>query len=435
VVNRSGSAGLNGDGLNGDGLNGDGLDCDVLVIGAGPAGTIIAAALCDQGLRVQGLTATPLRSPWPNTYGIWRDELEALGLTDLLGYTWQNGSSYFAQGEVRHDRSYGLIDKIKLQNHFLAKCEQGHVVWHECTAKAIKYGTDRTSVTTTTGEEFSARVVIDASGHKPALVERNHTDPIAYQAAYGIVGRFSQPPVTAGEFVLMDFRSKHLSAADRASHPPTFLYAMDLGDGVHFVEETSLAATPAVGFELLERRLMARLQMSGIEVLESHAIERCLFPMNLPLPRFDQPVVAFGGAASMVHPASGYSIGAQLRRAPDLAHAIAQAIKQENATPATIAQAGWHGLWPQERLRKYYLYRFGLEKLMRFDEKKLTYFFDTFFGLPRSQWSGFLADSMSSVELVGAMLRLFATAPNDVRWGLMQFPGKEARLFWDFLTA
>jgi hypothetical protein len=73
--------------------------------------------------------------------------------------------------------------------------------------------------------------------------------------------------------------------------------------------------------------------------------------------------------------------------------------------------------------------------LMRFDEQRLTHFFDTFFDLPKAQWSGFLADGMTSPELVVAMLRLFAAAPNDVRWGLMQFPGKEAGLFWEFLTA
>ena len=40
---------------------------------------------------------------------------------------------------------------------------------------------------------------------------------------------------------------------------------------------------------------------------------------NLPLPDRNQPVLAFGGAASMVHPASGYMVGSLLRRGPDLA--------------------------------------------------------------------------------------------------------------------
>jgi lycopene cyclase-like protein len=408
---------------------------DALVIGAGPAGTMIAAALSDQGLRVQGLTATPLRSRWPNTYGIWRDELEALNLTELLGHSWEDAVSYFSQGEVAHQRAYGLFDKVKLQNYLLDRCAKGAVEWVEGAAQSIKHLADHSCVVTASGQELTARIVVDASGHKPVFVERSSTQPIAYQSAYGIVGRFSAPPVPDGQFVLMDFRSEHLSAAEKAQHPPTFVYVMDFGDGVYFVEETSLAAAPALGFDVLEQRLRSRLKSRGIEVLEEHEVERCLFPMNLPMPRFDQPVVGFGGAASMVHPASGYSIGAQLRRAPDLAGAIAQALQDKTASPQQIAKAGWQGLWPQDRLRKYYLYRFGLEKLMRFDEARLTHFFDTFFALPRSQWSGFLADGMTSPELVGAMLRLFVAAPNDVRWGLMQFPGKEAGLFWEFLRA
>lgn len=407
---------------------------DVLVIGAGPAGAIIASALCERGLRVQGLTATPLLASWPNTYGVWRDELDELGLTDLLGHCWENSVSYFSKGELDHQRAYGLFDKAKLQAHFLAQCEQGGVEWVEGTAKDIQHFSHHSYVVTTAGQELTARVVVDCSGHQPVFVKRDYTYPIAYQAAYGVVGKFSQPPVEDGQFVLMDFRSDHLSAADKAQNPPTFLYAMDFGEGVYFVEETSLAAAPAVSFEILQRRLNQRLAARGIEILEEHEIERCLFPMNLPMPSFDQPVVGFGGAASMVHPASGYSVGAQLRRAKDLANAIATAVQDKNASPQTIAQAGWQGLWPQERLRKYYLYRFGLEKLMRFDEAKIMHHFESFFSLPQHQWAGFLADTLTPAELVLAMLRLFAIAPNDVRWALMQFPGKEAPLLWDFLT-
>lgn len=407
---------------------------DALVIGGGPAGTIIAAALCDQGLRVQGLTATPLRSVWPNTYGIWRDELGSLGLTDLLSHCWDNCISYFSHDAVEHQRAYGLLDKVKLQSYLLDRCAKGSVAWHEGIATSIKHLDDHSCVTTAAGEELQARVVIDATGHEPVFVERTYTYPIAYQAAYGIVGRFSSPPVAPQQFVLMDFRSDHLEADDRQQHPPTFLYAMDLGEGIYFVEETSLAAAPAVGFDRLQQRLQQRLQASGIHILEEHEIERCLFPMNLPMPRFDQPVVGFGGAASMVHPASGYSLGAQLRRAPDLARAIANALNTGATSPEQVAQAGWQGLWPNDRLRKYYLYRFGLEKLMRFEEAQLQHFFETFFSLPQAQWAGFLADRLTPLELISAMLRLFATAPNDVRWGLMQFPGQEAQLLWDFLT-
>jgi lycopene beta-cyclase len=189
-----------------------------------------------------------------------------------------------------------------------------------------------------------------------------------------------------------------------------------------------------MGLNVLERRLHQRLRFHGIEVTEVHEVERCLFPMTLPLPDLQQPVVAFGGAASMVNPASGYMMGAFLRRAPSLADALTSALADPQSPTQQIARTGWQGLWPADRLRKYYLYRFGLEKLMRFDEQRLKHFFDAFFSIPQDQWSGFLADELSTPQLVAAMVRLFVQAPNDVRWGLMQFPGQESQLFWQFLS-
>jgi lycopene beta-cyclase len=410
------------------------LDFDALVIGSGPAGTIIASALAEQGVKVGGLTASPLRQVWPNTYGIWRDELEALGLTELLGHCWDNCVSYFGKGEVNHCRAYGLLDKVKLQNHLLAKCETGGVEWHQGKASNIEHNRERSIVTTSTGEILRARVVIDASGHEPMFVKRQHQGAVAYQTAYGIVGHFSAPPVEHQQFVLQDFRSEHLSATERANEPPTFLYAADFGNDVYFVEETSLAMAPPMSFEMLERRLHQRLAARGISVTAVHEVERCIFPMTLPLPDLHQPVVAFGGAASMVHPASGYMVGGLLRRAPGLAAEIATALQDSQAEPAEIARAAWQQLWNPDRLRKYYLYRFGLEKLMRFDEVLLKQHLDTFFSLPQSQWSGFLADRLSTPELIAAMVRLFAIAPNSLRWGLMQFPGLESNLLWQFIS-
>jgi lycopene beta-cyclase len=410
------------------------LDCDALVIGSGPAGTIIAAALAERKVKVGGLTASPLRKVWPNTYGIWRDELEALGLTELLGHCWENCVSYFGKGKVNHGRAYGLFDNVKLQNHFLAKCETGGVEWHQGKATNIEHDCERSIVTTTAGETLRARVVIDASGHDPMFVKRQNQGVVAFQTAYGIVGHFSAPPVDPQQFVHQDFRSEHLSATERATEPPTFLYAMDFGNDVYFVEETSLAMAPPVSFELLERRLHQRLAARGVSVTEVHEVERCIFPMTLPLPDLHQPVAAFGAAASMVHPASGYMVGAMLRRSPGLAQAIATALQDPQAEPAAIARVAWQELWNPDHLRKYYLYRFGLEKLMRFDEALLKQHLDTFFSLPQSQWAGFLADRLSTPELVAAMVRLFAIAPNSLRWGLMQFPGWEKNLLWQFIS-
>ena len=360
------------------------------MIGAGPAALAIAAALGRRGVTVEALSATDPDAPWANTYGIWGQEVEALGLEHLLEHRWSDTVSYFGAGgeedsePTRHGRDYGLFDKAALQRHGLESCAAAGLRWRRGTRPASPTTPSGSTVTSQDGEELRARLVIDATGHEPIFVRRPLDGPVAGQAAYGIVATFSAPPVEAGRFVLMDYRPDHLSEEERMA-PPTFLYAMDLGGGRFFVEETSLALAPALPFAVLRERLHRRLAHRGVRVLEVEHEEFCLFPMNPALPYPDQRVVGFGGAASMVHPSSGYLVGALLRRAPALADAIAAGAgrgERRGSDPAALAAAAWEGLWPADLRRRHALYRFGLEKLMRFEEARLRHFFHTFFHLP-----------------------------------------------------
>ena len=359
----------------------------------------------------------------------------ALGLSDLLGHRWQKTVSYFGQAAAtaptRHHRDYGLFDKHRLQQHLLSQLSA--MTWHQGQAASITHTDAHSCVTTTDGQDLTAKLVIDATGHKAALVQRLPKNAaIAYQVAYGIVGKFSKPPVASGQFSLMDYRAEHLSAEQLAG-PPTFLYAMDLGQDLYFVEETSLALAPAMAYDTLKQRLQQRLSLDGVTVSEIHHTEYCLFPMNLPLPDLNQRVLGFGGAASMVHPATGFMVGAMLRRAPAVAVAIANSIANGDGGGA-IAKAGWQTLWTPERLRKHHIYQFGLETLMRFNHRELCQFFDSFFKLPQAKWAGFLADTLSPFELVMAMITMFSQTTNPVRVGLMGGVGTDGQLLLKSLT-
>ena len=407
---------------------------DVLVIGAGPAALAIASELISRGLEVHGLSTHDPAEPWQNTYGIWGREVDRLGLGRLLCHRWSDSLSYFNDHPLRHGLDYGLFDRTKLQSHWLAICAAGAMVWHQGQAIDLDHGEQVSTLATACGQQLQARLVVDASGHQPVFVQRPDQGPVAGQAAYGVVGRFSVPPVQSGQFVLMDYRSDHLGEGEDQAGAPTFLYAMDLGDGLFFAEETSLALAPPVPFEVLKDRLHRRLAHGGIQVEQVEHEEFCLFPMNLPLPDLSQQVVGFGGAASMVHPASGYMLGSLLRRAPGLADAIAKGLGDPALTSPAVAAMAWQALWPLELRRKHALYRFGLEKLMRYPSAQLREFFGTFFALPQEQWYGFLTNTLSLPELVVAMLRLFATAPWSVRWGLMQQQGRELALLGKLLN-
>lgn len=444
---------------------------DAIVVGAGPAGLSLIAELAAAGLNVTAIAPHPPEHPWPNTFGIWEDELVQRALTHLLAHRWQTCVTYFydAAGQAQAiplDRTYGLFDNQALQHHLLAKAESGAgcVQWRQGYAAQADHDATGVTVTLRSGETLRSRVLIDAGGHRPTLLNRQPaqapaasaasaasadpaTDqpvaakagptgftgeeksaPIAYQTAYGVVGRFSAPPVRPAQLVLMDYRADHLDEQARRHEPPTFLYAMDLGDDRYFVEETCLAHAPAMALPLLEARLQRRLAWHGIDIVATEHVERCFFPMNLPLPNLHQRTVGFGGAAAMVHPASGYQVGSALHRAPYVAKALAAVLSAPNGNPTAAAAAAWQAVWPRDRLRRHQLYRFGLQNLLTFDEAQLHAFFTTFFHLPPWMWRGYLSNSLTTVQLMQTMLTLFARAPQRVRGRLTQSLGSQGAL-------
>ena len=400
--------------------------CDVVVVGAGPAALSMATALAQHQLQVILLAIQDPWRPWPNTYGIWGHELDDPGLGFLLAHRWRHCSSIFLGEELNHGLDYGLIDNDGLQRYWRQLCSQHSVHVRQDAAVALQHHQDHSDVQGASGQRYRAQLVVDATGHQPVFVQRPNCIAVAQQAAYGVVGRFSIPPIRPGSFVLMDYRNGHLSPEER-QEPPTFLYAMDLGNGSYFVEETSLAACPPLPFPLLKHRLERRLNRQGCVLEQVQEVEQCLFPMNLPLPDRRQRVVGFGGAATMVHPASGYMLGSLLRRGPGLAAAIAQGLK-EGRSGAALSRTAWRNLWSDDLVRRHGIYRFGLEKLMRLGSNDLQTFFHAFFHLPQPLWSGFLTNTLPLATLTGAMVRLLATAPWTIRRHLLWPQGRELNL-------
>ena len=74
-------------------------------------------------------------------------------------------------------------------------------------------------------------------------------------------------------------------------------------------------------------------------------------PVGGPLPVAHQTVTAFGAAANLVHPATGYSIARSLREAPGMADAVA-AILQRQQPVGQTAHDVWRALWPAEKQRQ-----------------------------------------------------------------------------------
>ena len=60
---------------------------DLVVAGAGPAGVAVAYRVAEAGFSVCVVDPEPY-SHWPNNYGVWVDEFQAMGLEDCLHVTW-----------------------------------------------------------------------------------------------------------------------------------------------------------------------------------------------------------------------------------------------------------------------------------------------------------------------------------------------------------
>ena len=76
--------------------------------------------------------------------------------------------------------------------------------------------------------------------------------------------------------------------------------------------------------------------------------------MGGPLPIGRQPITAFGAAASLIHPATGYSLARSLREAPGLAKEVSEILQQDLSIRET-AQNVWNALWPPRKRRQVFL--------------------------------------------------------------------------------
>ena len=397
---------------------------DILILGSGPAALCLAAELSSQKLNISCISNESPHKKWGNTYGIWASELEDLGLDKLLSHRWSNTVSFFGNGvkpigntPTEHDYDYGLINREAFQNELLNRCKG--IKWFNETAIEIIGENNISQVICKSGLKVEARLVVDASGHKSKFIKRPKSKEVAQQAAYGVVGRFSSPPVQKDQFVLMDYRSDHLNKI-QLLEAPSFLYAMDLGEDIYFVEETSLASYPPLSKDNLKQRLISRLDAKGISIQEVIHEEECLFPMNLPLPYKNQAILAFGGAASMVHPASGYMVGSLLRRGPQLAKKLKLFLNDPKLSSTELAQRGWEVLWPYELVQRHKLYQYGLNRLMSFDERMLRSFFLNFFQLSTKEWAGFLTNTLPLPKLIFVMSKMFLKSPLKIKLGMLK---------------
>lgn len=383
---------------------------DAAVVGLGPAGRALAHHCAAAGLRVLALDPAP-DAPWRPTYGVWADEID-----DLPGHVARSrtdGPVIVARGAHPLPRTYVVLDNAALQRHL-------HLDGVDIRARRL------------TDDDVSALaahvpVVVDARGARPSGdggslgADRRGvevTDAAPAQTAYGVVvpEAAAAPALDGHPALLMDWRTdwrsdstggaRRAAGADAAGADggpaagvPTFLYAVPLGAGRVLLEETALAAAPAVDLPELRRRLRTRLLRRGVDpaaVDHPLATEHVVIPMrgrDAPPPAGTIAVGVGGRGGNIV---TGYSVAHSLRTAPALAATLAAGGEPRPPTAPAGAQA---------------LREAGLRALLRLSVDGTLDLFDAFGRLPADSQRAFLSRSAGPGPLLGSMWRMFATMP------------------------
>ncbi|KAM7515679.1 hypothetical protein LguiA_005262 [Lonicera macranthoides] len=408
---------------------GDGI-LDLVVIGCGPAGLALAAESAKLGLNV-GLIGPDL--PFTNNYGVWEDEFKDLGLGGCIEHVWQDTIVYLDDKDpVLIGRAYGRVSRHLLHEELLKRCVESGVSYLSSKVERIVESTNGHSlVECESNVVIPCRLATVASGAASGkLLQYEVGGPrVSVQTAYGVEVEVENNPYDPSLMVFMDYRD-YTKQKDQCSETecPTFLYAMPMSPTRVFFEETCLASKDAMPFDLLKKKLMSRLETMGVRVLKTYEEEWSYIPVGGSLPNTEQKNLAFGAAASMVHPATGYSVVRSLSEAPKYASVIADILKGGHSKnmltygrySENISMQAWNTLWPKERKRQRAFFLFGLALILELDIEGIRTFFHTFFRLPTWMWQGFLGSSLSSADLLLFALYMFVIAPNNMRMCLVR---------------
>ncbi|CAI0387725.1 unnamed protein product [Linum tenue] len=403
---------------------------DLVVIGCGPAGLALAAESAKLGLNV-GLIGPDL--PFTNNYGVWEDEFKDLGLAGCIEHVWRDTIVYLDDGDpIMVGRAYGRVNRDLLHEELLRRCVESGVSYLNSKVESIVEATEGHSVVVCEHNVLvPCRLASVASGAASGkLLEYEVGGPrVSVQTAYGVEVEVENNPYDPSLMVFMDYRdyTKQDPSSLEAQYP-TFLYVMPMTSTRVFFEETCLASKDAMPFDLLKRKLMSRLETMGIRILRTYEEEWSYIPVGGSLPNTEQKNLAFGAAASMVHPATGYSVVRSLSEAPSYASVISNILKQDQyngnlglrRSNANISMQAWDSLWPLERKRQRAFFLFGLALILQLDIEGIRTFFRAFFRVPRWMWQGFLGSNLSSVDLMLFSFYMFVIAPNEMRMSLVR---------------
>ena len=375
------------------------------VAGLGPAGAAFALRAISRGHRV---TATEPRWPaleWPATYGVIETEVPHWA---EAWFHAPHSVNVRTPSERTLPYRYRMMDKPALLAELHRAAATGTLEVSDRVSGAVGRHLPK--------EESAADAVLIAHG-------ATHTEKALWQVAVGYV--FSFPTVTSSLHTDALEASNHDRArlmpepcfmdwaepASDCSCPPSFLYIQPVDEGI-LVEETVLAThtKPEDLMPELQRRLDERLKHGSLTTFAAASTvtrtETVAIPMGTRAQAWYrvQEKVHFGASGGLIHPATGYNVGASLQAVDQVLDELERRSSSSghvDGKPRLTSPV----IHRQRAELAYLLRQLGGELIARADQRTLADFFACFFRLPEGAQLAYLTGH-DGVAVMRTMWRL-----------------------------
>ncbi|MBF6191364.1 lycopene cyclase family protein [Nocardia sp. CDC186] len=363
-----------------------GLEIEVCVVGLGPTGRALAHRAMCAGLYVTAIDPRPERL-WSPTYACWVDELPRWLPASVIAARMEAMTAWTST-EHRIDRPYCVLSKPGLRDAL--PLDDATVIAGRATR------VDAHEVELADGRIIRAAVVFDARG-LPSVKQRRAV------SAHGVFvsAETAAPMLAEGEGLLLDWRPDNGAGPHE---PPSFLYAVPVGDGTVVFEETSLGLRGGMPQHELRKRLRKRLATHGIRLTGDEPSESPHYPLDQPPPKSGVgTVIPFGSGGGMMHPTTSYSVADSLA----LVDTAVAAVCDERDPVAE--------LWPWQARLVYWMRMRGLWGLGRLTTDQSIAMFESFFqASPRRQRA--LLSAHDDYTALGAVLFNTVAHLRPFRW-------------------
>lgn len=166
---------------------------DVIIVGAGPAGSFAAERLAHAGVRVALFDGRPEGEPKACGGGVTSKALKAWPhLLEAVGRTIDELDMYSPSGKHLHlklEEPFAVYSRIAFDTFLRERARQAgaHVFAGKISGQGFKRSDDAWTIKTTSGEEFSGNYLIGADGANSAIARKlaGPLPPAEMEVAFG----------------------------------------------------------------------------------------------------------------------------------------------------------------------------------------------------------------------------------------------------------